>query len=73
MKSDEIQANDRLKMQCNALNIKTVAKQVWFYFIRGTTRLGYAGKNLQIVLNTPKKSLLKPSYPKKSRNRKFLT
>ena len=46
------------KMQCNALNIKTVAKQVWFYFIRGTTRPGYAGKNLQIVLNTPKNPYL---------------
>ena len=23
------------KMQCNALNIKTVTKQVWFYFILG--------------------------------------
>ena len=31
------------KMRYNALNIKTVAKQVWFYFIRGTTRPGYAG------------------------------
>ena len=25
------------KMQCNALNVKTVTKQVWFYFIYGTT------------------------------------
>ena len=52
------------KMQRNALNIKTVTKQVWFYFIRGTTctRPGYARTitNLQIVLilNTPPKSLL---------------
>ena len=77
------------KMQRNALNIKTVTKQVWFYFIRGTTctRPGYAGTitNLQIVLilNTPqnpclliklpKKYLPKFSYPKKSRNRKFQT
>ena len=53
-------------MQRNALNNKTVTKQVWFYFIRGTTctRPGYAGTitNLQIVLilNTPPppKSLL---------------
>ena len=41
-------------MQRNALNNKTVTKQVWFYFIRGTTctRPGYAGTitNLQIVL-----------------------
>ena len=75
------------KMQRNALNIKTVTKQVWFYFIRGTTctRPGYARTitNLQIVLilNTPqnpclliklpKKKLPKFSYPKKSRNRKF--
>ena len=76
-------------MQCNALNIKTVTKQVWFYFIRGTTctRPGCAGTitDLQIVLilNTPKdpclliklpkKYLSKFSYPKKSRNRKFQT
>ena len=74
-------------MQRNALNIKTVTKQVWFYFIRGTTCTspGYARTitNLQIVLilNTPqnpclliklpKKYLPKFSYPKKSRNRKF--
>ena len=44
------------KMQYNVLNIKTVAKHVGFYFIRGTTRPGYAGTitNLQIVLNTQK-------------------
>ena len=71
------------QMQCNALNIKIATKQVWLYFIRRTTRLGYAGTttNLQIVLNTPKtpylnqatpqKILAKFSYPKKSRNRKF--
>ena len=43
------------KMQYNALNIKSVAKQVWFYFLRGTTRPGYAVTitNLQIVLHTP--------------------
>ena len=50
-------------MQCNALNIKTVTKQVWFYFIRGVTRTrpGYAGRtNLQIVLilHTPKNPCL---------------
>ena len=28
------------QMQCNALNIKTAAKQVWLYFIRGTTQPG---------------------------------
>ena len=41
---------------CNALSIKTVAKQVWFYVIRGTTRPRYAATitNLQIVLNTQK-------------------
>ena len=34
------------KMQCNTLNVKTVTKHVWFYFIRGTTctRPGYARK-----------------------------
>ena len=69
------------------LNIKTVTKQVWFYFIRGTTctRPGCAETitNLQIVLilytpqnpclliKLPKKYLPKFSYPKKSRNRKF--
>ena len=42
------------KMQFNALNIKTVTKQVWFYFIWGFMRPGYVGTitNLQIVLNT---------------------
>ena len=32
------------------------AKQVWLYFIRRTTRLGYAGAatNLQVVLNVQK-------------------
>ena len=51
-------------MQCNALNIKTVAKQVWFYFIRGTTRPGYAGANPQIVLNTPKNPYLNQATQK---------
>ena len=51
-------------MEYNVLNIKTVAKQVGFYFIRGTTRPGYGRTitNLQIVLNTPPK---KSRYPKK--------
>ena len=42
------------KMQCNALNIKTVTKKVWFYFIWGFMWPGYVGTitNLQIVLNT---------------------
>ena len=62
------------KMQCNALNIITVAKQVWCYFICGTMHPGCAGtiKYLQIVLNTPKKSLLKSSYPKKILAKIFL-
>ena len=63
----------------DVLNIKTVRKQVWFCFIRGTTQLGYMETitNLQIVLNTPKNLYLnqatqkkssKFSYPKTSRN-----
>ena len=41
------------------------------YFICRTVQLGYAGSttNLQIVLSTPKKSLLKSSHPKKVRAR----
>ena len=48
------------KMQCKALNIKVVTKQLWFYFICGTTQLGYAGTitNLQIVLETQKNPYL---------------
>ena len=57
------------KMQYNTLNIKSVAKQVWFYFLRGTTRPGYAGTitNLQIVpyLN---QATQKNTCQKKSRN-----
>ena len=51
---DCILAGFMKKMQCNTLNIKTVAKQVWFYFTSGTTRPGYAGSSTkrQIVLNT---------------------
>ena len=50
------------QMQCNALNIKTTAKQVWLHFIRRTTRPGYAGTttNLQIVFNTQKNPNLNP-------------
>ena len=67
------------QMQCNALNIKTAAKQVWLYFIRRTTQPGYAGTitNVQIVLNTQKFLLQATpktfSFPEKSRNRKFQT
>ena len=41
------------------------------YFICRTVQLGYAGSttNLQIVLSTPQKSLLKSSHPKKVRAR----
>ena len=47
------------QMQCNALNVKTTAKQVWLYFIRRTTRPGYAGatNNIQIVSKTKKRYL----------------
>ena len=55
-----------LKISRRALNditrkIKTF--EVWLYFIRRTTRPGYAGTttNLQIVLNNPKKYL--PNFP----------
>ena len=60
-------------MQCNTLNIKTTAKQVWLYFIPRTTRPRYAGTttNLQIVLNTPQTSQLK-SPLKSSRTKKYL-
>ena len=58
------------KMQYNALNIKSVAKQVWFYFLRGTTRPGYAVTitNLQIVLNTPNPYLNQATPPPKKKN-----
>ena len=67
------------QLQCNALNIKPAAKQVWLYFIRRTTQPGYAGTitNVQIVLNTHKFLLQatskKFSFPEKSRKRKFQT
>ena len=53
-------------MQCNALNIKTAAKQVWLYFIRRTTRPGYASTtmNLQIVLNNQKNPYLNQATQK---------
>ena len=49
----------------DVLNIKTVTKQVWFYFICGTTRLRYMGTimTLQIVLNTPKNLYLNQATP----------
>ena len=55
------------QMQCNVLNIKTAAKQVWLYFIRRTTRPGYAATttNLQMVLNTPKSLYLNQATKKK--------
>ena len=72
------------QMQCNVLNIKTAAKQVWLYFIPTTTRPGYAGTttNLQIVLNTQKNPYLNQAtqkntcqifLPKKSWNQKCQT
>ena len=62
------------KTQYNALNIKSVAKQVWFYFLIGTTRQGYAGiiTNPPIVLNTPN-PYLNQAPQKKSRKQKFQT
>lgn len=53
-------------MQCNASNIETVAKQVWFYFVWRTMQLGYAGTmvNLQIVLNTPKNHYINQALKK---------
>ena len=43
-------------------------KQVWFYCIQRTTQQGYVytTKDLQIVLDTPKKSLLKSNHLKKN-------
>ena len=51
------------KTQCNALNIKTVAKQVWCYFIRGTMPPGCAGPitNLRLFWIPPQKCVLKQS------------
>ena len=76
------------QLQCNALNMKTTAKQVLLYFICRTAWPGYTGTttNLQIALNAQKNPYLNPclnlakkkilakfDYPKKSRNRKFQT
>ena len=43
------------QMQCNALNIKTTTKEVWLYFIHGTTQPGHVSTttNIQVALNTP--------------------
>ena len=52
----------------NFLKAETVTEQDWFYFIPGTAWLGILCRNyynLQVVMNTPHKTLLKPSYPKK--------
>ena len=69
----------------NFQKAETVAEQVWFYFIRRTTRPGVRRNyhDLQIVLNTPKESLLNQvtpknacqnfPTPKKSPNGKFET
>ena len=59
---DEISCNFMKQMQCNALNMKTTAKQVWLYFICTTTRPGYSGNtsNLLIILNTLKNPYLNP-------------
>ena len=58
-------------MQCNTLNIKTAAKQVWLYFIRKTTRPGRGTTmNLQTVLNT-QKILARFSYPKNPKIENF--
>ena len=59
------------QMQCNALNFKTAAKQIWLYFIRRTTRPGRdTTTNLQTVSNT-QKVLGKFSYPKNPRIENF--
>ena len=78
--------NNPKKSHAKFLSLKNLrkGKQVWLYFNRRTMRPRYAGTitNLQIVLNSQKKSLLiKPpqkilakfSYPKKSQNKKFQT
>ena len=78
--------NNPKKSHAKFLSLKNLrkGKQVWLYFNRRTMRPRYAGTitNLQIVLNSQKKSLLiKPpqkilakfSFPKKSQNQKFQT
>ena len=52
------------QMQCNELNIKTAAKQVWLFFIRKTARPGRGTTtNPQTVLDT-QQILARFSYPK---------
>ena len=66
------------QMQCNVLNIKTPAKQVWLYFHRyyheSSDCFEYPQKNP--YLNPPlnqatQKNTCQIFLPKKSRNRKF--
>ena len=52
-------------MECNVLNIKAATKQVWLYFIRKITLLGYAGGHYQEPFEYPKGSLLKSNHQKK--------
>ena len=55
------------QVQCKyALNIKTLQKQVWLYFIRTTRRPRHMciATNLQIVLNTQKTSPAKKMLAK---------
>ena len=59
------------QMQCNELNIKTAAKQVWLFFIRKTTRPGRGtNTNPQTVLDT-QQILDRFSYPKNPKIEKF--
>ena len=58
-------------MQCNELNIKTAAKQVWLFFIRKTTRPGRGTtRNPQTVLDT-QQILARFSYPKNPKIENF--
>ena len=52
-------------MECNVLHIKAATKQVWLYFIRKITLLGYAGGHYQEPFEYPKGSLLKSNHQKK--------
>ena len=79
--------NDFMKqMQCNGLNIKTTAKQVWLYFIRRTMRPDMRAvhmyqessdcfeypKNPYLNLKSSHTEILAIfSYPKQPRNQKF--
>ena len=59
------------QMQCNELNIKTAAKQVWLFFIRKTTRPGRGTTtNPQTVLDT-QQILARFSYPKNPKIENF--